>query len=118
MVVLFCKNCGGQVEEGASFCPKCGTSISNRPVTSNLTEYSTESSNEQDVDSTRTLGIFSIIMGVFFPIIGFICGVIGISRADSLIRQGCRDKSVMSSRNLAIIGLIISIIAIVIWLIV
>ena len=59
-------------------------------------------------NTSKTLGILSIILGVLVPIVGFVLGVIGISIKKS-------DKHYSRDVILNVIGIIVSLLS---WLIV
>lgn len=62
--VLTCPTCGNPVNQGALFCNKCGQKLSNAYVGNNVPYYQT---NPQDAPS----GGFAAL-GFFFPVIGLI----------------------------------------------
>lgn len=61
-----------------------------------------------DNKPNNTLGILSIILGIFIPLVGIILGIIGINKA----------KTSNSNKKLSIIGIIISIVMLIFYLII
>lgn len=62
----------------------------------------------QENKPNNTLGILSIILGIFIPLVGIILGIIGINKA----------KTSNSNKKLSIIGIIISIVMLIFYLII
>ncbi|MCM1114367.1 MAG: hypothetical protein NC397_02600 [Clostridium sp.] len=110
---MFCSRCGSAIPEGVSACPNCSAPINNNQAqqsgvyyTPNQNQYNYQSDYNQsnpfqqysnpmndyqfqnyknELSSSNTLGIISIILGIIFtPIVGIICGIIGLSKANSV----------------------------------
>ncbi len=78
---MFCNKCGAQVAEGISHCPQCGNSVA-------------------QTNNGKTLGIVGLILGLFFPMVGWICCGIGLSRANAV-----NDSQ---SRTINIVGIVLA----------
>ncbi len=87
---MYCKNCGNEIYEHASACPKCGcpTGTNNSPAT------------QGNPNKTNTLAIVGFILSFFVSIAGLICSIIA--------RKQIRETGEGGS-GLALAGLIISI---------
>ena len=83
---MFCYHCGKEVADGSAFCPYCGTAIAaNSPAPSYQQPYfASQGAPQKDVNTTETLGIVSLVGSFFMPIVGFICGIIGLSKIKKL----------------------------------
>lgn len=59
------------------------------------------------ISNCRTLGLVAIIVGIFVPIVGWICGGIGLSNSKNIpdLPQYAKDKKTVKNMNLA--GIII-----------
>jgi predicted RNA-binding Zn-ribbon protein involved in translation (DUF1610 family) len=95
-VQLFCKNCGKEIDSMAFVCPSCGVKTGSEEV---------RTTSESD---GTTLGIIAIAGGWVIPLLGWICGGIGLSNA----------KKVDNSNGVAlnIVGLVVSSIAFFVYL--
>ncbi len=61
---MYCSKCGKMVDDGASFCPHCGSSLNGN---GNVQQNNGSSGNVQDTGS-----IGWAFLGFFFPLIGLI----------------------------------------------
>lgn len=106
---MICKKCGQFVPDGVYYCKNCGEPVS-RTYTQQPFEpgcQNTQSSTQQGyrqyntytqpytpqayeymvnskIEEARTLGILSIILGIFVPILGIVLGCIGISKINEI----------------------------------
>ena len=73
LLKMFCKNCGKQVNDGAVFCPYCGTKL--QPVQYTQTAVSMQTSKKQSDSGNKSLmlpiiiaaaGILVVAGGIFF----------------------------------------------------
>ncbi|MCK9471835.1 MAG: zinc-ribbon domain-containing protein [Bacilli bacterium] len=101
--MAFCTNCGKEIDSNAYVCIHCGvkTGKSDQPaqVYNNQPAYV---SNEG-----TTLGLVALIVGLFIPIVGWICGGIGLSRANKANNK--------TGKTLCIIALVTSTLASIYW---
>lgn len=114
---MFCSKCGNEINDEAVICPNCGcpTKNYNAPQTPaiqpNYAQYYQPvyrpKSAEQELSTARTLGIVAIVAGIFIPLVGWICGGIGISKANKIIAPEF-PYTIESAKRLNSIGLIIS----------
>lgn len=77
---MFCKNCGNEMNDGETFCGKCGTPITNGNLeqqTVNLSDDNLESNREQKIEKNANSGccIFTGIR-VILIVIGVVWGLI------------------------------------------
>lgn len=85
---MYCKYCGHQIVGNYNKCRVCGAKVKEDEPTTNQ--------NNQSV----VLGSLSIISGAFMPIVGLVCGGVGLSYASK--------HSNKTGKILSIIGLLIS----------
>lgn len=138
---MFCKNCGSELQEGAAFCPYCGEKQgvepqpqpqSEQPVyqqappqqnyyqPANESYYAPQGAPENEVSSARSLGLASLIGGIFIPLVGWICGGIGLSKVSQLkLTANEQQQAVLAkAKKLCIAGIIVPIVLSLIWTIV
>ena len=100
---MYCKKCGGKIESYASHCPFCGEAIENNSVQSTYT-----SSSMEEERTNKTVGgwiLTYLIMSI--PIIGIIMMFIWAF--------GSKTKQDPTFRNWAKSGLLLSLIAVIIY---
>ena len=115
---MFCQKCGKELEQGAKFCPTCGTNVS--PETqasvppSNL-QYEagagvyTEEEKPKGAMAALVCGIIGIVMAFLLPIVGLILSIVAISqgiKANKVSKTGIATAGYI----MGIAGLILSII--------
>lgn len=94
---MFCTKCGKEIAENAVMCVGCGS------ATENFHQLLIEN-RSSPIPVIRVLGIISIIMGFFVPIISWICGGIGLYKANKTYPK---TVDLAEVRKLNIIGIII-----------
>ena len=96
---MFCKNCGKEVYDNAIICPHCGFQLK-----------SIEQANRvvAPQENNNTIALVGFIMSFLVTIAGLICSIIGFNRAKNLG---------LPRKNLALAGIIISIVNMVIGVI-
>lgn len=105
---MICPNCGNSIPEGANICINCGAAVSN---TNTLATQN---------DPSKTLGLISMILGIVsilfsccygsgfvFAIAGIITGILAMKKA----------KAVGIKNTMALVGVICSAVALVIFVI-
>jgi len=105
--MIFCTNCGGNIEDGVKFCSKCGKAVSV------FNESNTQVHEQQFIHTVDKKGqaITSLVLGLvgiiawFLPLLGFPVSIIG------LIMGVIGQKS--TKKNMATVGLVLSIICLV-----
>lgn len=93
---MYCKNCGTEIYEHASSCPKCGCPTG---INSNSEQQQANNSNK-----TNTLSIVGFVLSFFIAIAGLLCSIVA--------RKQIRESGERGS-GLALAGMIISIISLV-----
>ena len=106
---MFCHQCGKEVAEGAAFCPYCGTALAvNQPTAppmppTSLSQqpnyYAPQAAPQQEVNTTQTLGIVALAGSFFMPIVGFVCGIIGLSKIKKLKPAANAEQQQKLSKN-------------------
>lgn len=94
---MFCKNCGKKLEEGAAFCPYCGTEYGKRNVVSDVSEKETVQTLPQEKQALYKVFAGSkedahkkVVMGRVITILGallflfFTAGVLNLSSDEAL----------------------------------
>ena len=89
----YCSKCGNQLLDEAVFCPKCGCAVDNRYAPTPAPTQQTTASG------TNGFAIAGFICAFFIPLLGWIFGGIGISKANKMGGKG---------KGLAVAAIIIS----------
>lgn len=84
---MFCKNCGREINDNSVVCPHCGVQVGKF----NFDEHS----------EGNTLAIVGFVFSFLIAIVGLICSILGYNNA----KRGAPYK------NLALAGIIISIVS-------
>lgn len=102
---MFCKYCGSQIEDGAQFCPNCGSATErpSAPGGGNSQPYYQQPTYQQPTSTSNTIALVGFILSFFVTLPGLICSIIGYRRAPEYGGNG---------RGLALAGIIISSVAI------
>lgn len=82
---MFCQKCGNQLNEGAAFCPMCGTKVDA------ATGIRVQDANENNVKPIRTKKSKKILI--------FLAAVIVVIVASSLIRNAIRTKDPITAER-------------------
>lgn len=68
---MYCTNCGKEIDDQAVVCPNCGVATSN---------YKGDNS-KNNVQNKNGMAIAGFVCSFFIPLLGWIFGGIGLSRA-------------------------------------
>lgn len=60
---MICPNCGAQVQEGASFCASCGTSIPARPIRQQPVTIATEQAKQENLGKGLIGALIGAVIG-------------------------------------------------------
>lgn len=106
---MFCKYCGRQVDEQASFCSSCGARLKAPYIASpqTITPPIKKPVNGLGI-AAFVVGIVTLLLGIYIfgiAIAGIVLGSVGVARRNKYRLNG-----------LAIAGLVISCVAFVFWL--
>ena len=118
---MFCGNCGKELTPGAAFCPYCGAQTP--PEAGAYTQaqqpygaypqgyYVPQGVSLKEVDNANTLGLVSLIGSFFIPLLGVICGAIGLSKIKNLKPRANTEQQqkLAKSKKLCLAGVIISV---------
>ena len=74
----FCSKCGAELMDEAVMCPKCGCS----------SEYVKSSGVKSPANRTNGFAIAGFVCAFFIPLLGWVFGGIGISKANKLGGKG------------------------------
>ncbi len=94
--IKFCPECGEQIVTGARYCVRCG-----KPLASFQNPYAYAYERKPNEKGGKVPGILSIVFAFFFPLVGFILGIVAIVK-------GAKAKYTPAV-VMGIIGLVISI---------
>ncbi len=98
---MFCRHCGAEIENGSTFCSKCGKSVTEEHVKAEVVSNSSSNNKNDEMNICALLGfIFSIIGGT---IVALVLSIIG---RNQIKKQGGKGE------GFAIAGMIISIVEI------
>ena len=92
---MFCPKCGKDIRDDSVVCPYCGTQVG-MPV-------------QQQPTRSNTVAIVGFVFAFLIPLVGLICSIIGKNKVEECGGNG---------RGLATAGIVISVIAIVLYLII
>lgn len=122
---MYCEKCGNQIDDNAIVCPNCGCATSNYSVQATQTNPIPQPVYTQpfiDVETNKStgkiLGIIGIIAGLFIPLVGWICGGIGLAKSNAVLSVSLDDKEAMSIKNINVGAIVVASIAFVINVIV
>ena len=68
---MYCSNCGEEISEKAVICPKCGCATQNYKTT-----------ETPMIEDKNGIAIAGFVCSFFIPLLGWIFGGIGLSRAN------------------------------------
>lgn len=101
--IMFCRNCGSQIDDSAVFCPHCGVATNN---------YNAAPAKSQ----TNAIAIVGFILSFFIPIAGLICSIIGYKNAGDYENQ--YKGFALAGIIISIVELALSVIAIVVYVLI
>ena len=93
----YCRNCGNEVPDEAAICMKCGCRVE---AQENVYKYKSD---------TNGMAIAGFICSFFIPLLGWIFGGIGLSKANKLYGKG---------KGFAIAAIIISTVSFIVGIII
>ncbi len=103
---MYCKNCGGEINDNAVVCIHCGCAV-NEP---------THTAAPVQTPKTNVLAIVGFVLSFFVPLAGLICSAIGYKRADRDYDGNCKGLAlagtILSAISLAIV------VAVVLWVVI
>ena len=106
---MFCTKCGSKTPNNAAYCSACGSPLTDIAETAEWVSpepYSSAFSPEvqnQGVPSTKVvvLSIIGLIFAFLFPIVTYVCSVIGLVFASGEIASGKTAKTTYRTMNIA-----------------
>ena len=100
---MFCSKCGNQIMDEAIICPNCGCPTNNYNQfnkTANPQKNAFPNYNlQKELADAKTLGLIAIISGLFIPLIGWICGGIGVSKCNKLLSSFSIDFNINNAKS-------------------
>lgn len=121
-----CGNCGGQMDDNATFCPNCGTNaggnvngqipkqfqMQNQMDTNPMFQHQMMGMQQPEKSAglaiaSMVLGIVSLVVGCCIPYVTFFTALVG------LIMSGASLGMKMGGRGMAIAGLVCNIISLI-----
>ncbi|WP_294771910.1 zinc ribbon domain-containing protein [uncultured Eubacterium sp.] len=101
---MFCSKCGKEINDDALICQSCGCATEN--YSKNEKENTVKYNASDLLDKANTLSLVSIIGGIFIPLLGWICGGIGIGNCNNAKDENPTRADEIKKK--CIIGIIIS----------
>lgn len=127
---MFCKNCGSTIPDGSAVCPYCSAvqepAAPQQPAGYEQPQYQQAPQqpqyqqpqyqqpyqqpmyDAQAVSSAKTMGIIAIIGGIFIPLLGWILGGIGSSKAKNVLAVAPGLPEAEQAAKLCKIGIIVA----------
>lgn len=119
---MFCSKCGTQINDEAVICPNCGCKTENFGLPKTNSNYSGTAEPPQIQDGgtnidgnlskaksdAKLLGIVGIISGILIPLAGWICGAIGLNKANQILKYDPDNTGAVSCKNLNIGAIIVA----------
>lgn len=117
-----CESCGAELKEGASFCENCGAAVHSTAVAQ---QEAAQQSNETVVNTPEQNGAvngalaFSIVGLVLASggLLGIIFSAIARKKVKALMAEGVTGGKIKAANILSRIGLILSIVMTVFWVV-
>lgn len=109
----YCQKCGKEMLDEAVICPGCGYPTDYYKEMQKLSQQGTTDAYELAL--SRKLGLTAIIGGIFIPLLGIICGIIGMIKANKYKFIHSDNSSVQQFFNLNLVGLILSVVLSIIY---
>lgn len=88
---MYCKHCGNEIEDSASFCPHCGART--EPISPSPPPAPARTQKE------NTIALVGLILAFVMPFAGLICSIMGYNKAKS---------GEANHKDLAVAGIIVS----------
>ncbi|MBE6818935.1 MAG: zinc ribbon domain-containing protein [Ruminococcaceae bacterium] len=112
---MYCQNCGTLLNGGATVCPVCGTQQANAQAQYQQPQYQQPmyqnpvGSVEAEMNNIHTLGLVALIVGIFVPLVGYICGAIGLSKIGKIksFATPAQQPGLKKDKTLCILGIVI-----------
>ena len=136
VLTMFCNNCGNFAPEGSAVCPYCSSPLGAQNAQGAQPNYQQPTYQQPtyqqptyqppayqppayqqpayqptnpEISTAKTLGIVSIITAILcFTLASFICGGIGISKANSVLALNPTDPLALEAKKYNKIGLILA----------
>ena len=122
---MFCKHCGNQLPENATFCPKCGKvndgqsfgqNESYEPINTDNVFYNAQ--KDSDAGSILKFSIMGLAFSFILPILGLIFTIIAKTKVRNFVEAyGETEGRATVGKHLTIPGMISSIFFMVFWFI-
>lgn len=133
---MFCKNCGAQITDGASFCTNCGASVAEppvQPVQQPVAPVYQQPVYQQPVyqqpvyqqpvsNSGRGMGVAALVMGIvscclfWIPYVNTVCLLMCIAGIILSAISMKKARAAGVSAGIAVAGLVVSIVGLVLAL--
>ena len=79
MALIKCAECGKQISDAAASCPNCGAPVTQESIRQGQ-ELMQEQIRRENSFTHIDLGGVAMIMAIVFPLVGFILGIVAISK--------------------------------------
>ncbi len=92
MGMIYCSECGKQIDENQSSCPNCGVLLNNH-----IFVQSPRAGQSTDIVENGSIAICAMIFSFLFPPIGVVLGILGLNKQRSKTNINlCRTAIVIS----------------------
>lgn len=103
---MFCEKCGKEIFDEAVICPNCGCPTSNYLNTQNQPKYV-----NNDLSTAKAWSIIGLVAGIFIPglglIVGLISGIIGLSKANKILKLNPEDDEAENCKYWSLYAIIV-----------
>lgn len=80
---MYCTKCGNEINDNAVICPNCGCSTEIKNEVTAISENPTTTTNVLENEEKSTLATCALAFAFLMPIVGLICGIVGIVKYQS-----------------------------------
>ena len=102
MGMIYCSECGKQIDENQSSCPNCGVLLNNH-----IFVQSPKAVQSTDIVENGSIAICAMIFSFLFPPIGIVLGILGLNKQRNKTNLNLCKAAIIISFILTIVYVII-----------
>ncbi len=102
MGMIYCSECGKQIDENQSSCPNCGVLLNNH-----IFVQSPKAVQSTDIVENGSIAICAMIFSFLFPPIGVVLGILGLKKQRSKTNINLCKTAIVISVILTIVDVVI-----------